>query len=165
MRLDRGKGLMVCDYCRTEAVPPMGEDGVRITGETNHPCPVCKGRTLAEGLIEGEELLYCQGCRGMLVAMDRFFPLVEHLRAMRERPALYLSRRNPLDANRGLACPLCQQEMEAYPYGGPGNVHIDSCTSCVRLWLDASELQRIVTAPDAVPLYSRYDPGGDFEAR
>jgi Zn-finger nucleic acid-binding protein len=165
MRLDRGKGLMVCAYCRTEAVPPVGEDGVQIIGETRSPCPLCPGRTLSDGLIEGVGLHYCQNCRGMLIPMGAFLPLTEHLRSMRDRPAQYLSARNNLDADRGLKCPLCRDRMHAHPYGGPGNIHADNCEPCGRLWLDASELRRVVVAADPIKIYSRYDPDREFSPR
>jgi Zn-finger nucleic acid-binding protein len=155
MRLDRGKGLMVCPYCRTEAVPPVGEDGVQILGGTKYPCPICQGETLSDGVIEGEPLFYCQKCRGMLIGIDRFLPLVENLRAMRDRPAQYLAPRSEADADRGLVCPLCSKTMEAHPYGGPGNVYLDTCEPCERLWLDDSELRRIVVAADPKPVYSK----------
>ena len=158
MRLDRGKGLMVCDYCLTEAIPPVGEDGVRIVSDSKYTCPVCAGRTLSDGLIEAESVLYCQTCRGMLIPIERFLPLTEHLRAIHERPARYMTPRSDRDADRGLSCPLCSRKMEAHPYGGPGNVNVDNCESCGRIWLDAKELQRIVVAPDAAPLYSKYVP-------
>jgi len=157
MRLDREKGLLVCDYCRTEATPPVGEDGVQIVGETKFACPVCTGRTVADGLIEGEPILYCQGCRGMLIPIEKFLPLTEHLRAMRDRPAQYLSPRSDKDADRSLVCPLCRKKMDANPYGGPGNVHVDTCEPCERIWLDGGELRRIVVAADPVPIYSKYD--------
>jgi Zn-finger nucleic acid-binding protein len=123
------------------------------------------GRTLSDGLIEGEPLFYCQNCRGMLVAIEKFLPLVEHLRALRDRPAHFLSRRSDHDANRGLDCPLCTKEMIAHAYGGPGNIHMDTCSPCGRIWLDASELRRVVVAADPVPVYSRYDPDREFESR
>ena len=165
MRLDRGKDLLVCDYCRTEAVPPICEDGVQIVGESKYACPICTGHMLSGGLVEGEPLFYCQKCRGMLVAIDKFLPLIETLRAMRDRPAQYLSRRSDRDAERGLACPLCSKKMIGHPYGGPGNVNLDTCEPCGQLWLDSSELQRIVVAADPVPIYSRYDPDRELEPR
>ena len=39
--------------------------------------------------------------------------------------------------------------MEVHPYYGPGNVIIDSCTTCDFLWLDAGELRQISDAPGA----------------
>jgi Zn-finger nucleic acid-binding protein len=163
MRLDREKGLFACDYCRGEAEPPMDVDGVQILGETSRPCPVCEGRRLADGMLEKQPLLYCQGCRGMLIPMEKFLSLVEHLRSLRERPAAFLSPRGNHDAERRLACPMCRGRMLNYPYGGGGNVHIESCPACSVLWLDRSELRRIVVAPDPRPVYSNYEAGSEFE--
>jgi Zn-finger nucleic acid-binding protein len=39
--------------------------------------------------------------------------------------------------------------MDTHPYGGPGNVIIDTCENCSVNWLDHGELQRIVRAPDS----------------
>jgi Zn-finger nucleic acid-binding protein len=38
--------------------------------------------------------------------------------------------------------------MDTHPYGGPGNVIIDTCENCSLNWLDYGELQHIVRAPD-----------------
>jgi Zn-finger nucleic acid-binding protein len=38
--------------------------------------------------------------------------------------------------------------MDTHPYGGPGNVIMDTCEHCSLNWLDYGELQRIVRAPD-----------------
>jgi Zn-finger nucleic acid-binding protein len=142
----------------------MDEDGVQVIGETSLGCPVCAAR-LSEGLMEGQELLYCTACKGVLVPMDKFWPLVEHLRALRDRPATYLPPRERTDVARGLACPVCSGTMGSHDYAGPGNVHIDTCEACSRIWLDRSELRRIVVAPDPQPLYSKYDVVGEFGQR
>ena len=162
MRLDRGQGIFICDYCRSEAIPPIGEDGVQIVGETGKHCPTCSAK-LADGLIERRPLLYCQSCRGMLVSIENFLPLIEHLRALRTSPAQYLAPRNKADADRVLDCPTCGQPMNTHPYGGGGNVYIETCETCSEIWLDGSELQRIVVAPDPRPVYSSYDAESDFD--
>jgi Zn-finger nucleic acid-binding protein len=145
---------MVCEYCGSEATPRIGEDGVQIVGESSKPCPVCKSR-LSDGLIEAQPLLYCSHCHGMLLSMDKFLPLVQELRAAREGPAHFLAR--DADPGRILNCPLCSKEMDNHPYGGGGNVYIDSCEPCSVIWLDGGELRRIVMAPDREPLYLKYE--------
>jgi Zn-finger nucleic acid-binding protein len=50
--------------------------------------------------------------------------------------------------------------MIGYPYGGPGNVNLDSCERCSVIWLDRNELRRIVLAPDHYSLYSKGDSSG-----
>ena len=47
--------------------------------------------------------------------------------------------------------------MDNHPYGGGGNVYIDSCEPCSVIWLDGGELRRIVMAPDREPLYLKYE--------
>jgi Zn-finger nucleic acid-binding protein len=162
MRLDRDRCLMVCDYCRSEAVPPVDEEGVQITGATSHSCPSCKSN-LSEGLMERQPLLYCEKCHGVLIAMDKFLPLVEHLRALRDRPAVFLPAPAD-DLVRHFHCPLCGGSMDSHRYAGPGNVNIDTCEACSTIWLDRSELRRIVVAPDPRPVYSDYELAGDRDA-
>jgi Zn-finger nucleic acid-binding protein len=105
-------------------------------------------------------VLYCTKCRGLLVSMDQFLPLVEFLRALWRPTGSEIQPRDASDADRNFACPLCGKAMTGHPYGGPGNVNIDTCEPCSVIWLDRYELQRIVMAPDHYPVYSRYDSGG-----
>jgi Zn-finger nucleic acid-binding protein len=155
MRLDRGKSVMQCSYCRSEAEVSVAEEGVQIVGPSNHNCPLCK-KTLMDGAIENQPVLFCEFCRGLLISMEKFQPLVDRLRALRDRPAEFLPR-NDADADRSLGCPLCNKTMLTHPYGGPGNVNIETCETCSMIWFDRNELQRIVMAadPKPVPVYSR----------
>src|SRR6202042_3415797 len=52
---------------------------------------------------------------------------------------------------RILHCPLCKHEMDHHPYGGGGNLAVDSCESCGVLWLDRGELSRVLAAPGRDP--------------
>jgi Zn-finger nucleic acid-binding protein len=146
-RLDRDRGLFVCDYCGSEFVPPAGEDGVQVLGETKCQCPACEG-LLSDGRLELHELLYCTHCRGMLIGMDDFLPLIETLRSYRERPVMTVAPRQADAGKLPRLCPRCSQPMDNHPYGGPGNVVIDTCESCSVNWLDKGEIQKIVAAPD-----------------
>ena len=156
MRLLRDQGLMICDYCGSQATPPTDEEGVIVLDPTKHNCPVC-GTALANASIESQDMLYCTGCHGMLLAMERFLPLLHVLREFR-----YWSRSSQaprdFDAARVLHCPLCQHQMDEHPYGGGGNVAVDSCEACGMLWLDRGELSRIVAAPDRDPKPEQQDP-------
>jgi Zn-finger nucleic acid-binding protein len=160
MLLDRDRNLMVCQYCRSEAVPPIDEDGVQVVGETSKLCAGC-GSKLSDGLVEAQPLLYCTQCHGMLISMEKFLPLVEHLRALRDRPAAFVPSPDRSSAGKELHCPLCGHLMDHHPYGGPGNVNIDSCEGCSVVWLDRGELRRIVVAPDPQPVYSNYELVGE----
>ena len=135
------------------------EDGVLAGPETAKTCPGCQAM-LSEGTIQGKPVLYCTKCRGLLIPIANFLPLIEFLRALSPPSGANLEPRDNSDADRHLTCPECGKTMIGHPYGGPGNVNIDTCEACSRIWLDRKELQRIVMAPDYSSLYSRYDSSG-----
>ena len=137
----------------------MNEDGVEITGETAKICPICQAM-LSDGTIQNRPVHYCVQCRGLLVPIASFLPLIEFLRALRRPTGSTIESRDNADADRHLTCPLCQRSMTGHPYGGPGNVNIDTCEPCAVIWLDRNELNRIVMTPDHYSLYSRYDSAG-----
>jgi Zn-finger nucleic acid-binding protein len=88
--------------------------------------------------------------------MDDLMPLVEELRAHRDRAAALLTPRPGTDSGREMRCPLCSGVMDNHAYGGGGNVTVDSCEECSQVWLDRGELRKIVIAPDPEPVYSNY---------
>ena len=141
-----------------EAEVRVNEDEVEVGAETTKVCPACQA-LLSDGDIQNRSVLYCATCRGMLVYIDKFLPLVEFLRALRHPTESSLEPRDNSDADRHFTCPMCDKIMTGHPYGGPGNVNIDTCESCSVIWLDRNELQRIVMAPDHYSLYSTYDSG------
>jgi Zn-finger nucleic acid-binding protein len=142
MRPDLKQGIFICDYCGAQYVPPPDSDGVLVLAESSQLCPVC-ARNLTDAALEMHTLKYCTNCHGMLIEMVRFVDLVETLRSHRGMVATHIEPRSPLDADRHLRCPSCQSVMEGYPYGGGGNVNVDSCERCGLLWLDRGELRRI----------------------
>lgn len=129
-------------------------DDVEVGSETTSVCPACQA-LLSDGTIQGKSVLYCTKCRGLLVSISNFLPLVEFLRALRRPTGSDIQARDNSDADRHFTCPHCDKTMTGHPYGGPGNVNIDTCESCSVVWLDRNELQRIVMAPDYSSLYSR----------
>jgi Zn-finger nucleic acid-binding protein len=156
MRADLERGLFVCDYCSSEYVPPPEADGVLVLSETSWNCPVC-AKPLSDGSLATYSLKYCPNCHGMLVMMDILTALIESLRARRDHFSGQVLPRGAEDADRHLHCPSCGSEMDAHPYGGAGNVNVDSCEKCDLIWLDGGELRRIVTAPDHEPAYRRFE--------
>ena len=147
MRADLERGLFVCDYCGSEFVPAPEPDGVLVLGEAREQCPVC-AKPLSNGSLDSYSLKYCLQCHGMLILMDRMVSLLATLRAGRDRFSGPIPPRNSADADRHLRCPSCGSEMDAHPYGGGGNVNVDSCEKCGLVWLDSGELRRIVAAPE-----------------
>ncbi|HXP86397.1 MAG TPA: hypothetical protein VN841_16840 [Bryobacteraceae bacterium] len=153
-RLDRERGLLICDYCGSESTPPADEDGVQVTGETTRPCPVCH-TPLSTGRIEARDVLYCTACHGFLVSMDDFGLLLEDLREHRTRAAALLTPQagadSAADSVNDLHCPLCTGAMDHHQYGGHdlGQVMIDSCEACCQVWLHRGALGKILTPPAA----------------
>ncbi len=148
MQIDDERDCFSCAFCGNQHCPEPDDDGVRILRpETAFNCPVCAA-TLAEGSLAGQRLLHCTQCGGLLIDMQDLVPLVASLRS--ERGSFIASPR-PIDMaslSRQLRCPKCMTAMDTHPYGGPGNLVIDSCEPCEVNWLDRGELSRIVSAPD-----------------
>lgn len=152
MRLEAGKDSLVCDYCGNIHVADTNDEGVRVLDETAPAeaiaeCPLC-AVPLVHAAVDGQRILYCRNCHGMLVPMDIFVPLLEDLRSRRESTAEIVL---PLDAkglDRRIHCPQCRQDMDTHVYGGGGNVIISDCERCQVNWLDHGELDRIVRAAD-----------------
>jgi Zn-finger nucleic acid-binding protein len=149
-----GRGYFVCEYCTAFHFP--GEeasvaDGVQLLDESSElACPIC-GVSLVAAALEGNRVLHCRRCRGILVNNPTFADIVRLRRARHEGPS---DRPPPLDAealNRQVHCPACDGRMDVHPYYGPGNVVIDTCPRCFLVWLDHGELGVIERAPGARP--------------
>jgi Zn-finger nucleic acid-binding protein len=154
MRLKHDAEYLVCDYCANIYFPEPNTDGVRVLGETAAAsCSICSV-PLIHAAISGHRILYCGRCRGMLIEMDVFIAVIQDLRARRAGTSDAARQPDWQDLNRRLKCPQCGQLMDTHPYYGPGNVIIDDCERCMVNWLDYSELERIVRAPDGLSLPS-----------
>ena len=152
MRVEADKDYLVCDYCRRIHVPDKDNDGIRILGEMTPSegfveCPVCQ-LPLVHAALDGERILYCRQCRGMLISMDIFSPLIEDLRSRRDGPSELIRPLDSSELDRRARCPQCRHQMISHVYGGGGNVVVSSCEQCAAVWLDHGELDRIVRAPD-----------------
>jgi Zn-finger nucleic acid-binding protein len=148
MRLESDKECLACDYCGSVYFPEKNEDGVRVLGEpASERCPVCAILLIHAGL-NGQRLLYCNRCRGMLIGMDVFVAMVQELRSRQDGLPAVPHAPDPRDLERRLDCPQCHHRMDTHFYGGPGNIVIDDCSPCRLNWLDHGELDRIARAPD-----------------
>jgi Zn-finger nucleic acid-binding protein len=116
---------------------------VRVLGEAmDHLCPLCR-TPLVSAAIEGQDVLHCSNCRGVLSQRQAFIEILKRRRS--NQP----DDRRPLDPEelkRQVQCPLCQQQMETHPYYGPGHLVIDTCGRCAVIWFDHGEIDRIVRA-------------------
>jgi Zn-finger nucleic acid-binding protein len=144
MWVDKARGGLVCTHCGSvEALSPLVRE-IEMGDATDAPCPVC-GATLANARLDGNPLLVCQKCAGMLIAMPHFVSVIDAARAHEEQHGVVLPR-DQKPGDRVLICPRCRQPMLGHFYGGPGNLVIDSCERCQVNWLDAGELRRIARA-------------------
>ncbi len=152
MALNPDRGCWVCAYCSSEWAPEANFEGVRVLDPSDLNCPLCvvklAGVKLAKARLLDYGLFYCETCSGMLVPMGDLAPLTEDLRASRGAPDYIGRPPDPKSLDRRIACPQCRQTMDTHPYGGPGNVVIDTCEACEVHWLDRGELRRIALAPD-----------------
>lgn len=148
MRLQPDKDCLTCDYCRNVFFPVKDDDGVSVFPEkTDDTCPLCSV-TLNHASLAKLRIQYCTQCRGMLIPMAVFLPLVEELRAGQKEGMLVPPPPDPTELRRKLGCPHCHKPMETHYYSGPGNVVIEDCDDCELNWLDRGKLMRIVRAPD-----------------
>ena len=140
---------MICTFCGSFAFLDMPEvKGVRVLErpEAAPSCPLCAAQLVKALLDDVFAVEHCERCRGILLPRATFAEAVTRRRA---RESGEPARPVPLDRReleRVVACPSCRSQMDVHPYYGPGNVVIDSCQSCDRIWLDFGELEQITTA-------------------
>jgi Zn-finger nucleic acid-binding protein len=148
MRLEPDKDCLTCDYCRNIFFPVKDDDGVSVFPEkSDNNCPVCSA-PLNHASMATLRIQYCTQCRGMLIPMAVFLPLVDELRAEMASGALVPPPPDPTELRHKLGCPQCHKPMDTHFYSGAGNVIIESCDTCDLNWLDHGKLLRIVHAPE-----------------
>lgn len=138
-----GAAYFRCQHCGTFEFPRTTDEGVATLGEASeYPCPVCE-QALGTAAIEGQPIFYCGTCRGFLTTNPAFSGILLHRRAkLGDQPAVPRSF-DPAELRRRVGCPKCRKVMDAHPYGGGGNVVIDTCHRCHLVWLDAGEMETL----------------------
>jgi Zn-finger nucleic acid-binding protein len=150
MRLKTDLESFKCDYCHAVVLPEKNDDGVRVLGDpVDQECPLCN-LPLVHAVLGRSTILYCTGCKGMLVPMPMLEGLIEMSRDEHGAGAAPVAGDKD-DLRRKIACPQCHRPMDAHFYAGGGNVVIDSCEECSLIWLDRGALMRIAHAPDPSP--------------
>ena len=146
MTLVNERNYFICEYCGTYGIPNANRDGVHILGETSEiSCPVCQN-FLVTAVIDGNRVLQCPNCKGVLFDQWVFAFAVSYLRNESTQPEPPPRMLNRQELDRSLSCPKCNQRMDTHLYGGAGNIVIDNCYSCNLVWLDYGELNKIITA-------------------
>ena len=138
-----------CEYCGSYAFPIESHDGVRELGPApdGAKCPLCGERLIRAQLDGRHPILQCGKCQGILIERGRFSEVLERRREWADDqpdPVRPLERGQ---LARHLICPRCHKPMGVHPYYGAGNVVIDTCDRCNLIWLDRSEMGRLVNAP------------------
>ena len=140
---------VVCEYCHSIYFPQKNEDGVAVLGESkDEPCPVCQV-ALMEATLERAEIRYCARCRGMLIPMESFTPLIDALRE--KNPArVDIPPLDPAEMSRKITCPHCHKAMIVDLYPAATNVVLGSCEACALNWVDHGKMARIVDGALAI---------------
>jgi Zn-finger nucleic acid-binding protein len=137
-----------CEYCGAFHFPPESADGIRVLDPLTNPldCPNCQ-EPLFRASIKLFPALHCKKCRGTLMQQFIFGEIVQYLRSRARGPADRPRKLKKSELSRQLVCPSCHQVMETHPYAGPGNIVIDTCSTCSIIWLDYGEINQVVNAP------------------
>jgi Zn-finger nucleic acid-binding protein len=138
-----GAAYFRCVHCGTFEFPATTDDGVAtLTEVTRFPCPVCTD-PLTKAAIEGQTICFCGTCRGFLTTNAEFSEVLMRRRAAcGDQPSVPRSI-DPVELRRRVSCPKCRKPMDTHPYGGGGNVVIDTCHRCHLIWLDAGEMETL----------------------
>jgi Zn-finger nucleic acid-binding protein len=130
-----------CSHCDGYHFPQETGDGVCPLGDPSGvSCLVCRDQPLQMALIDGDEVCYCDRCRGFLTTMPAFSIIVTKRRARHTTHEQLPGPFDPEELKRHLKCPKCKKRMSAHPYFGGGNAVVDTCDRCGLIWLDAGEL-------------------------
>lgn len=136
-----------CGHCKSLVCPEPAADGVRTIGERGHDCPVCRIALTRAVMDDREAIELCERCKGILMPRRAFAETLTARRRAAQTPSVTPSPADRADLQRRVACPQCRASMLTDWYYGPGNIVIDTCTTCDLVWLDAGELGRAIDAP------------------
>jgi Zn-finger nucleic acid-binding protein len=136
-----------CSHCSSLVCPEPAADGLRVTDERGRACPVCRIPLRRAVLDDREPIEFCERCKGILMPRRVFAVTLTARRRAARTPSVTPTPADRHELNRPLACPACSTRMITDWYYAPGNIVIDTCPACDRLWLDAGELDRAANAP------------------
>ena len=164
MRLKADMESFQCDYCQRVVLPEKNDDGVRVLNEpAGQDCPICS-TPLVRAALAKVPIVYCTGCRGMLIPMQALEALADELRTGQGSEAVPTVPGKD-ELQRKINCPQCHHSMDAHYYAGPGNVVIDSCEDCSLIWLDSGELMRIARATNNSTLPPESSPPESYASQ
>jgi Zn-finger nucleic acid-binding protein len=147
MALDAGRPSWTCTHCGSLMCLEPVPDGVRVTGERGHDCPICRTSLTRALLDDRQPIEICERCKGTFMPLPAFAETLTARRRRAQTPSVTPAPADQRDLQRRIACPQCSALMMTDWYYGPGNMVIDTCENCGVVWLDAGELRRAVDAP------------------
>ena len=147
MALHATRPCWSCAHCSTLVCPEPAADGVRVTGEPGHQCPLCRQALMRATLDDRDPVEIRDRCKGILIARRAFAQRLIARRRTAQTPSVVPAPMDRGELQRHIKCPNCAEKMLTDWYYGPGNIIIDTCPTCDLLWLDAGELRRAVDAP------------------
>ena len=147
MKLHATRPCWACAHCDSLVCPEPAADGVRVTGEPGHQCPLCRQALVRATLDDRDPVEICDRCKGILIARRAFAQRLIARRRTAQTPSVVPAPMDRGELQRHIKCPNCAEKMLTDWYYGPGNIIIDTCPTCDLLWLDAGELRRAVDAP------------------
>lgn len=118
------------------------------------PCPRCADAAMLRTELGALTLYRCERCRGVFLDALGFDYLVAR-QAQIAIQAKHRRRQPPCEVTdltvAYLTCPVCRRQMARRQYEASSGVVIDSCPGH-GVWLDDSELQRVLAFVAAAPL-------------
>ncbi len=149
MTLYADRGYAFCEHCGSFHFPEPTGEGIRALGEARDDlhCPLCHEPLLVAALDDRYPAYYCQACRGLLLVRASFRGVVQLRRSRAAGPGVAPRPLDRTELARQVSCPACGRTMGTHPYLGPGNVVIDTCSTCDLIWLDHGELSEMIEAP------------------
>ncbi len=102
-------------------------------------CPVCKGRHLAQGTLEGGlPAGMCPSCNGVWLARSDYEKWIGGGTAP-ETGGDKIAKIDCGDIPKAKICPACGHILLRHHVGHGASFYIDHCASCEGIWLDKNE--------------------------
>ncbi len=144
MTVEDGKNFFYCDYCGSYDFPDPNLDGVALLNEPSpYSCPICN-KPLVTASIGSIHIFSCPVCRGNFIDQSKMLAILRQASSPDGSDEEQYHHLNGDELQRKAICPVCQQIMDSYQYGGPGNIVIQGCRHCEMIWLDFGEIARVL---------------------
>src|SRR6187402_2548137 len=93
-----------CAHCQTMICPEPAADGVRVTGESGHACPICARRLSRAVLDDRDAIEICETCKGMLMPRQAFAETLTARRRAATSPSVTPTPSDRRDLDRHIDC-------------------------------------------------------------